>query len=107
MSYDIEYRVDVVRMVQIGNKAERFGIRHGTGKCRSKASDTRKLYNTSLLMSIWPKVLDIVIERSLHRGEHSRDVPGMFLQVINFQFDAIPLLSSNFIPARDEAGKIH
>src|ERR1700685_4779898 len=67
---------------------------------------SRKLDNAGFLMLVWPKVLDVVIEGLLHGVHHPGNIPGLLLEVINLQLDAVPLLARHFIAARYEGVEI-
>ena len=107
MSHDVCDRIDVVGMIQVSNEPEGFGIRHGAGKGGSKTSDAGELNDAGFPVRIGTEVLDVVIERFFHGVDHPRNVPRLFLEVIDFQFDAIPAIAGDFIAGRREAIKIH
>ena len=109
MRGDEEGQVDRVFLVGIdpGDEADALGKRDRVGKRLGKVGHSGKLNNAGFFVLVGPKVLDVVIQGLLHGVDHPGNVPGLLLEVVDFQLDAVPLLARHFIAAGSEAVKIH
>ena len=58
----IKNKVDIVRLVDVGDETNRFRIRHGAWECLGKTGNARKLNDAGFLVIIRTKILGVIIQ---------------------------------------------
>ncbi len=102
MRHDVIDHVDVVGMIQIGDEADRFGVRHGSGECLSEGRHAWKLNDARLFVVVRAEILREVVERLFQRVHHARNIPRVSLVVVHLELDAVPIHAGHFVARGNE-----
>jgi len=86
---DVEHVVHVILVAQVGDEADRFGIRNGVGETLRERAVARELDDAHLLVLVRAEVGLVVGQRFLHAFDHPVHVVRMFGVVVDLDRDAV------------------
>ena len=103
---DVRHHIDVIRFLQIGDKADRLGIRHRAWKGLCKARYAWELDDAGLLVLVRPELASAVFDRIGDRFGHFWDVPSVIFVIIDLRVDVADFASFDLVSGGDKRVEI-